>query len=125
MVLKAEDYKYSNYIDFINNRGSTQTEIMKEIFGLNCNYLGLLNENLKKRFIDIEDEVRPSREYVIAGIKAYNKQENKTLSQIFMDRNILKELIDFLYNQYGLKYVEISDFLEMSKGTMDELKRNN
>lgn len=125
MVLKPEEYKYSNYNDFINNKGATQTRIMQKIYGAKCNYGVLFKESFEKRFLDIKDELRSSKEYVIAGIKAYQKQKNKTLSQVLMSRDILKELISFLYNEYGLKYVEISNFFEIQKGTMNELKKNN
>ena len=38
------------------------------------------------------------------------------------NRKILKQLISFLKNEYDIKYTEISDFFEISKGTMESLK---
>ena len=121
MVKKCEDYKYSSYCDYKFNRERTQTPIMKEIFGDNCNYLKLFNENFDIRFIDIMDE--NSKEYILEGIRAFKKEEDKSIVEIFSNRRELKKLIFYLNDICKIKFVEIRDFFEISRGTMDYLKK--
>ena len=123
MVLKCEEYRYSSYRDYINNTGVTQSEIMKEIFGQNCDYLELFNRVDDMRFIDINEESLDEKiKYIIKGINKFKKENNIELYDILSDECLFKKLIYFLKNKFGVKYVEIRNFFEISKGTMDYVK---
>lgn len=124
MVKNCEDYKYSSYCDYKFNRGVTQTEIMKKIFGDDCNYLKLFRENFDMRFIDVIGEDKNFlREYILEGIRAFKKEKGKSIVEILSNRKEFKNLIFYLNNICKIKFVEIKDFFEISRGTMDSLKK--
>lgn len=124
MVEKCEDYKYSSYCDYKFNREITQTKIMKEIFGDNCNYLKLFKENSDMRFIDIIGEDRKYlREYILEGIRAFKKENHKSITEILSNRDDFKKLIFYLNDVCKIKFVEIKDFFSIPRGTMDSLKK--
>ena len=125
MVKKCEYYKYSSYCDYKFNRGVTETKIMKEIFGSKCNYIELFKENFEMRFIDVSDEdIHSTNEYILEGLRAYRKEKRKSIVEILSNREVFKELVVYLNNICKIKYVEIRKFFEISRGTMDSLKKN-
>lgn len=124
MVDKCENYKYSSYKDYITNRGIAKSKIMNEIFGEKCDYAKLFKESSDIRFIDIYDENKEAyKEYVEEGIKRFKQKRCKEIFEILSDRNLFKELIEFLNDECRLKYVEIMNFFEIPRGTMDFLKK--
>lgn len=125
IVKRCCDYKYSSYNDYINNRGATQTQVMKDLFGTNCNYLQLFEETYEKKYMDIADENSTKIDvYIQEGVTAFIKKENIELTKILSNREILKKLIYFLKENWGLKYADIGNYFEISKGTMNNLKLN-
>lgn len=44
------------------------------------------------------------------------------MAEILANRNLLKELISYLNSEFKIKYIEIRNFLEIPRGTMDSLK---
>lgn len=120
MVSRCEEYQYSTYREYINNCGVTKSKIMIELFGEKCNYQKLFKENIEKRYMDIE-RIGTS-EYIANGIKEFCKQKGLKIVEILIEREILKELISFLYKSCGIKYVEIREYFDISRGTMDALK---
>ena len=124
IVQKCEDYKFSSYKDYINNVGLTQSEIMKNLFGTNCNYDMLFNKSIDKRFIDIEEKRQDEiKKYILGEIRNFQVENNKELVDIFSNKTILKELIMYLKIKCNFKYKEIQNTLEMSRRTIDEIKR--
>ena len=123
MVSKCEDYKYSSYKDYIYNKGVTKTKIMIDTFGKRCDYLQLFERSFNKRFMDISDENSSSKEYILEGIREYRKKNSKKTYEILSNRNLFKELILFLNEICGIRYVEIKAFFEIPRGTMNELKK--
>ena len=124
IVSRCEDYKYSSYKDYINNKEITKSKIIKEIFGANCNFLELFNKTDNINFIDIDKEnMEEENEYIMSCIKKFQKNNNKEIYDIFSNRETLKKLIYFLNSKYGIKYVKIRDFFEIPRGIMDTLKR--
>lgn len=121
MVSKCEDYKYSSYNDYIRNCGVSQNKILKEIFGKECDYNVIFRDAFDKKFIDIEDTC--VNEYIVSGINEFKKENNVNLIDILSDREVLKKLIYFLKEDCGIKYVEIRNYFNIPRGTMDELKR--
>ena len=122
-VKKCEDYKYSSYNDYKNNIGLTQSKIMKDLFGSECDYVQLFKQSYEKRYLDIKDEKNDTtEEYILEGIREFKKQETVEFVEILSNREIFKRMIYFLKESCGLKYVEIRNFFEIPRGTMDVLK---
>ena len=122
MVSKCEDYRYSSYLDYKNNKGKSQSEIMVNIFGKKCDYLQLFNEIFNKEFMDIEPYQKDN--YILAGIKEFKKQKAIELVDILSNREVFKKLVKFLKEECGIKYVEIASFFEISKNKINSLKKN-
>ena len=118
MVEKCEEYKYSSYNDYINNVGLSQTNIMKNIFGNNCDYFKLFNQAYEKRYMDTDS----LDEYIVNGISEFYKEEKIQLSNIFFDRETLMNVIEFLNKRCGIKYIEMRNYFEIPRGMMDKLK---
>lgn len=122
---KCEDYKYSSYCDYKFNSGVTQSEIMRKIFGRNCNYMKLFKESFNMRFIDTSyNESNSTNEYITEGIRAFKREKGKEMVEILLDREEFKCLISYLKNTCKIKYVEIENYFEISRGTMDALKKD-
>lgn len=126
IVSKCADYKYSSYNDYINNIGISQSNIMKKIFGSNCDYNKLFDETFDRRYMDIDDE-KPNNveKYIMDGIVEFCKIEEVKIYTIFENRKILIELINFLKENCKIKYAEIQNFFEMSRGIIDKLKQKS
>lgn len=125
MVQKSEDYKYSSYKDYMNNSGLTQSKIMREIFGTKCNYAVLFTKTRDKRFIDIEEKNKENlKKYISGEIKEYLIDNEIDFADVFSNRDAFKELIIYLKAKCQFDYKEIQNFFEMSRRTMDEIKRN-
>ena len=122
MVLKCEDYMYSSYKDFINNTGVTQSKIMINMFGRNCKYKELFNKVYDRKFMDLE--TYDEQNYIISGIKEFQKEQKINMIEILSNREIFKKLIVFLKDECGLQYKEIRIYFDISKGAMDTLKIN-
>lgn len=123
MVEKCEDYIYSSYSDYINNVGISQTEIIKEIFGEDCNFTELFNNAYDKKYMDVDDDFNQKiDEYISSGIVEFCKDKGIMICDIFIHRSILKDLIEYLKENCGIKYVEIRNSLDIPRGVMDKLK---
>ena len=123
VVPKCEDYKYSSYNDYMKNTGVTKCKIVKEIFGKDCDFSKLFNESYDKRFMDIEEDDKENRnQYILEGIREFEKLFSYNTIDIFSNRLILRKLVVFLKEECKFKYVEIRDFLDISRGAMDVLK---
>ena len=122
MVERPEEYKYSSYMDFINNMGSTNSKIMIEIFGENCDYTELFNKTVKKNFIDIEKlDDEKLWEYMNNGINEFINEIKISLESIFSDRCALKSLIFYLHDNWNFKYTQIGEKLQIPRGIMNRL----
>ncbi len=122
MVKKGEDYKYSSCSNYMKNRGECKSPIMQQIFGAECDFK-LIFENLHlRRFIDVEEDMDTINEYIKEGIKEFAEEYDFKIYDIFSDREILKRLIAFLNENCNLKYVEIQNFLGITRGVMKNLR---
>lgn len=123
IVEKCEDYEYSSYKDYRENTGVTQNKIMKEIFGSKCNYLQLFKECYEKRYMDINEESNDrTKDYILEGIREFKKEKVVETVDILSNREVLKRMISFLKESCGIKYIEIREFFEIPRGTMELLK---
>ena len=123
IVQNCKDYKYSSISDYINNVGCAQTKIMKEIFGDNCNYFDIFNNVFEMRCMDIEEN--NINKYIQSGINEFMYENKIRLDTIFSDRIALGELIRFLKNKRKIKYIEIGNYLNISKVIINSLKKIN
>lgn len=123
IVEKCEDYQYSSYNDYINNTGIVKSNIMLELFGEDCDYSMLFKNAYEKRYIDIsEDDFEQTEMYILEGIREFLEMKNIKVVEILLDRVVLKDAIYHLKKNCGMKYSEIREFFEMSRGAMDVLK---
>ena len=125
MVMKCEDYEFSTYNDFIKNEGSTRCKIMEKIFGEVCDYAKLFEQSFDKKFMDVEDANKETiNYYILEGIREFKKEflVDNTV-EILSNRETLKKLIFFLKEKYKIRYSEIGNFFEISKGSMQKLKK--
>lgn len=120
IVSSCEDYRYSSYKDYMTNKGATQSDIMKRIFGENCNYAVLFRNSYNRKYIDIDNENMD--EYINDGIREFIENKNIKIIDILSNRKILIELIAFLKNECKINYIRISEFLKIPRGTMNILK---
>ena len=121
IVEKCEEYKYSSYNDYINNVGLSQTHIMKQLFGNECNYSKLFDETYEKIYMDIEDE-NNINENIEIGINEFRREKSMNLVNILSNREVLKDLIIFLKQKCKIKYTEMQNFFDISKSLMNNLK---
>ena len=123
IVSRYEDYKYSNYKDYKYNSGVTKSKIMKELFGSKYDYLKMLNKTFDKKFMDLDDNKIKYKYYLEEGIKEFKRNNTITLDQLFSQRELLKELIIFLKEDCGIKYTQLSEYLGISKSTINKLNQ--
>ena len=71
--------------------------------------------------MDIETDVDIEKN-IKYGIQDYIKMKKCQIYEIYMNREILKELIKFLKEKHKIKYTETQKFFEIKKGTMEGLK---
>ena len=71
--------------------------------------------------MDIEQDVDIEKK-IKYGIQDYIKLKNCQTYEIYMNRNTLKELIQFLKEKHKIKYTETQKFFEIKRGTMEGLK---
>ena len=123
IVSKCEDYPYSSFKEYICNGEITKSEIMIKIFGENRDYAKMFNQTFDRKFMDVEESNGDNqKKYILEGIREFQKEKSLDLIKIFSNRIFFKEMIVFLYEECGIKYVEMRNFFEISRGTMDYLK---
>lgn len=123
MVKKCYEYKYSSCKDYLNNEGITKCEIMRKIFGSKCDFSKLLEQAEEKRFIDIEDSSENINKYIIGSIEDYIKENQINVVSIFYNKKVLKELVTFLKEKCGFKYIEIQKFFDISKSKLNLIRK--
>ena len=123
IVSRCDEYKYSSFKDYIENKGIAKSKIVKEIFGEECDFSAIFTQECDTRFMDIDEESNEEiNEYIKSKISIFNNLYGHKTYEIFCYRELLKELIDFLNHDFKIKYTEISNFFEMPRGTMEKLK---
>lgn len=124
MVSECGEYKYSSYNDYIYNKGIAESEIIKKVFGTNCDFKSIFKETYEKRFMDAgEKRTHHSNEYILEGIREYKHKTKNQIIDVLQNKSVLKEMIDFLMNECGIRCNEIQSFFEMSRRTMENVKK--
>lgn len=73
-----------------------------------------------EQFLDININIE---EKINNAISEFIKKENKKVFEIFQKDDILKKLIRYLKSQKNIKYTDIMRRLDITKGTMERLKK--
>lgn len=115
MVKKCEHYRYSSYNDYAKNCGMAKSEIMLKVFGKDCNYIDLFNKTNLRPYIDVEGATNEEKKkYILEGIKEFKQIKDINVIDILLERELLKELINFLKEQWNIKYIDICNFFEFT-----------
>ena len=56
------------------------------------------------------------------GVREFLHFSKNNIYDVFMDRNILKNIIKFLNKECKIKYIYIRNYFDISRGCMDNLK---
>lgn len=104
IVQKCEDYPYSSYGKENNLKSNQESN----------------DEYCDDVFLDVDVDIE---EKIKEGIAVFIRKYNKNVIDIFTKREVLKQLIKYLKNEKKIKYSDIIKKLEITKGTMERLKR--
>ena len=115
IVEKCEQYKFTSYHFFNKKLQKEQyNEILsKEDYENICYYI-----NYDVSFLDIEVD---KKEKIILGIQEFLEVNSKKTYEIFLNRKILEELVWYLKSEKNIKYTEIREFFEITRGTMQRI----
>jgi len=115
IVLKCEDYKYSSFNYYLNNKREIlgKGNISKE------EYIDICDSNhCTRNFIDID---RNMQEEIEDGIREFLYKEKIELKDIFLNRKFFKNMIYFLKIEEKISYVEICKYFEISRNLISNL----
>ena len=113
IVSTASEYPYSSYKTYLNKQ---QDEIFtKDEINLICN-----NITYEEEFLDIDNNIKQNINNSIAN---FIQKENVKLFEIFEKSDILKMLIRYLKTEKKIKYTDMMKTLDITKGTMERLKK--
>ncbi len=117
MVSKESDYKYSSYNLYVQKTNIIKKSVFtKEDLELICNQ----EISYQEEFIDVENDIET---VINSAIKEFIIQEDIKVFEIFQKDDILKKLIKYLKTIKNIKYTQIMKSLDITKGTMDRLKK--
>lgn len=121
MVKQCEDYKYSTYCDYLNNKGRAKSNIL-------CKVLGISNYESAFKTIDNEtifQDIEDNRDEVISNkLKNFQKQYGK-IEEVLKDKKLTKFLVKYLKNECEMTYVDIMKKFNITKGRMERLKKDD
>ena len=117
MVKNENEYKYSSF-NFYLDKTRKKDEIFTED---DIKYICNSNNDYDVDFLDIDKKDEKSIFY--NAVSQFLKQENIKVFEIFENSDILKKLIKYLKQQKNIKYTVIMKELEITKGTMERLKK--
>ncbi len=119
IVKKCEEYKFSSYGSYKQNVLNDELK-ENEIFS-KSDYEDIINNTYTDYiFYDIDENINYK---IRQGILEFIKKEQIYLFEIFSNRNILIKLIKFLKNVKKIKYTQIREFFDITRGTMESITR--
>ena len=118
MVKIIQNYKYSSYNFYrkIANNNEAYGPFSIEEIQFICND----NTQSIGDFVDVDNNIEESINSIITD---FVYKENIKLFEIFENSDILKKLIKYLKISNNIKYTDIMKYLDITKGTMERLKR--
>jgi len=120
IVKKAEDYKYSSYSEWVNQREIIDEKCNELIFGENQNYIEIFNKiHLNNEILDIEDIVETINYEEI--LTKYEKNKDKSIENIINDEKILQDIVFELKTRANLSLRQISSILKINRPKITKL----
>ena len=116
MVKDISEYKYSSYSLYKTGEIKTNNIFSKEEIAYICSAYITCEEEFLDIDIDIEKNINNA-------ISEFVKKEDIKLFEIFENNDILKKLVKYLKIKKNIKYTDIMKRLDITKGTMERLKR--
>lgn len=114
IVQKEEEYKFSSYQDYLNQKENVNSNILSIVFNSKDEYLEKLNSinyeplNLENEEIDVEDV-----------LKIYLIKNSLILNQIKNDKTLIKKFISYLIsNEYRFTQQDVADALNISRTSL-------
>jgi REP element-mobilizing transposase RayT len=121
MVDNCRDYPYSSYHDYFYGQGCAKYDILKEVFGVNENYLEVIEAAKDRSFLDFKDD----KSYKVLfkdGLRTFMNENNVSLIDVFSERNVLIKLIHFLKQEFKIDYKKSIDYMGLPRGFANLLK---
>lgn len=116
MVNKISEYKYSSYNDYKNKEIRERGVFTDDEIALICN----TNQPCEEEFLDVDFNIENRIDHYISE---FITREKIKIFEIFERDDILKKLIKYLKKSKDIKYTDIMQRLDITKGTMERLKR--
>lgn len=116
MVKSANEYKYSSY-SFYQNQKIKEYNIFSDV---EIDYICNTNKKCEEEFLDVDTDIEKK---INNAIEEFIRKEKVRTFEIFEKDDILKQLIRYLKKVKNIKYTEIMKRLDITKGTMERLKR--
>lgn len=116
MVKDIAEYKYSSYNLYKNEEIETSNIFSKEELEYICDNNIICDEEFLDIDVDIEKKFNNA-------ISEFVKKERIKVFEIFEKNDILKKLVKYLKANKKIKYTDIMKQLDITKGTMERLKR--
>jgi REP element-mobilizing transposase RayT len=110
MMEKAEDYKWSSYINYLTGKGVTDFEEASIHFDISPNNLKSIMQEKSFNWMEYDDKEYENKEEVLTElIKKYNINSSR------IDNNLLKIIAKEIHDRCGTSYREIANLLEVSR----------
>lgn len=116
MVKNVEQYKYSSYRFYKNGEIKKYNLFTKEEIAYICNI------NIDNEYDFLEDEIIVENR-INKFISEFVRKEGIKVFEIFEKDDILKKLIKYLKESKKIKYTDIMKRLDITRGTMERLKK--
>ena len=116
MVKNEQEYPYSSYHYYVTGEIQKTNIFEHEEIEYICN-MDFIDE---ETFLDIDTNIEMK---IDNSISEFIKKEQIKVFEIFEKRDILKKLIRYLKEVKKIKYTNIMKKLDITKGTMERLKK--
>lgn len=116
LVRNASEYKYSSYNYYENTKNVENKIFTREEINYICNS----TIDLESQFLDVDIDMKKK---VDSSISEFVNKEGIKVFEIFEKDDILKKLVKYLKKYKKIKYTDIMKRLDITKGTMERLKR--
>lgn len=120
MVTKCQEYRYSSYNEYKKHKKFFSQAEINEIITPEDYKIICDNTECTKIFIDEELD---RQEIINGAIREFIEEQEKSLVEIFIDRETEKKLVKYLKEEKGLKYIEIMEELSMTTGIIRGFKK--
>ncbi len=119
IVEKCEQYKFTSYHSFQKKLENKQNNdiLSKKDYEDICS-----GKEYNINFLDIEID---QKEKITIAIQEFLEKYRKELYEVFFEIKVLEALVYYLKNEKNMKYTEIMEFFEITRGTMQRIILKN